>query len=182
MNEKPSIYVLTGRSSSGKTTLVKELERRGYMVLHETARPVLEERKDYERTAEEWLYRQKEIFMRQFKQEEEALQSGQKLIFSDRGLPDGLAYCQYLMGYIPDELKKFDLRERYSGIFVPEKLPFKADGTRIEKDENEVEEIHQRVIESYQNLGYNPISVPVFPGGLEESVKGRIEFILKRIK
>lgn len=182
MNEKPRIYVLTGRSSSGKTTIVRELEKRGYTVLHETAREVLEERKDYERTNEEWLYRQREMFGRQLKQEDEAIKRGGKIIFSDRGLPDVLAYCSHLIGYIPDELKAFDLRERYSGIFVPHKLPFKADGTRIEKDDGEVEEIHQKVIDSYRTLGYNPISVPVFPGNLEESVNGRIEFILDKIK
>ena len=176
------IYVLTGRSSSGKTTLIKELEKRGYTVLHETAREVLEERKDYERTTEEWIYRQREMFGRQLKQEEDAIKLGEKVIFSDRGLPDVLAYCLHLVGYIPDELKAFDLRKRYSGIFVPDKLPFKADGTRIEKDDNEVEEIHEKVMNSYRTQGYNPISVPVFPGNLEESVNGRIEFILDRIK
>ena len=175
------IYVITGRSSSGKTTLINELEKRGHCVLLETARPVLEERKNYEATKEEWLYRQKEMFTRQLRQENKALNGADRLIFSDRSLPEVLAYCLHLIGYIPEELKEFNLERRYSKILAVDKLPFKPDGTRIEKDEGEVEEIYSKIMESYQNFGYNPISVPVFPGNKEESVKARADFILNQI-
>jgi predicted ATPase len=79
-------------------------------------------------------------------------------------------------------LKKYDFKGRYSGLFVTEKLPWKKDEIRIEKDDREVEEIHDKIVDAYKNHGYEPISVPAFYGSLEEAVGKRVEFILEKIK
>lgn len=160
------IHVLTGGPTNGKSTLINLLKDAGHFVLNETAREVLEERKRFSATKEEVLFRELEIFRRQKKKETEILEKGkEREYFLDRSLVDCIAYCEYYLGYIPDEVACLDLTNKYSEIFLLERLPFVADGTRIEKDDKEAEKVHRLLIKAYERFGYKTISVPVFPEG-----------------
>jgi predicted ATPase len=172
-----NIFVITGGASCGKSTIIDALRIRGKTVLEEIARKVLIEREGYEATKEEWHYRQTEIHKRQLAQED-GITNG--IAFSDRSLVDGIAYCKHLLNYIPEENKEPELKGRYNAVLVLDRLPLKKDGTRIEKDDKEAELIHNLILNEYIRLGYSPISVPVFPGSLEESVAARVDFILKK--
>jgi len=169
--KRPLKVVLTGGPCCGKTTIIKELKKRGHNILNEAAREILTE--NIEISYEEI---QKKIFIRQLKKETEITEKTRDLIFLDRGHIDGIAYCQIKLGYIPEPLKSFDFRNQYDLIFILDLLPFEKDGLRIEKDKNEAKIIHDTIISAYQNFGYNIIIVPVMP------IKERVDYILEKIK
>jgi predicted ATPase len=161
-------YVLTGGPCCGKTTLLSELQRRGFSVLEETARQVIAENPNL--TLEE---RQIIIFNQQLKKEN-CLELG-KAYFLDRSLIDGIAYSLFYGNKLPKVFQDFDLRERYSRIFVLSQLPFEKDAIRVE-NEDEAKIIHKKIKEIYESLRYNTLEIPVMP------VKQRAEFILSKIQ
>lgn len=169
--------VLTGGPSSGKTTLIKTLEERGYSVIHEVARKVIEKRKHIPLSKNEWIIRQKLIYQEQLKGESNY--SGKEILFLDRGAPDIIAYSKYFLGYIPFEIGQFN----YHQIFQLERLPFVDDGLRVESGDKEAQIIHEKILSTYNERGYSPIHVPVFPAKtLEDSVSMRIDFILSKLR
>jgi predicted ATPase len=176
-------YVITGGSCSGKTTLVNELKKRGYNTLDEIARQVLEERNHIGFDYHEKLARQSIMYLRQISEErkidEMVFGIGHRKnnsVFLDRGIIDVIAYSAHLFGKVPDEFCCFDLRNRYDGVFVLDKLDFLDDGIRIESDNSEAEKIHNRIIQEYKKAGYDLIFVPVM--GVEE----RADYVLEKIK
>jgi predicted ATPase len=175
MKEKILIPFI-GRSSSGKTTLIKELQLRGYQAIEEVARGVLEERATIPITPEEQLIRQKTIYQRHLDLEKSLTGT----IFVDRGLIDILGYTKYF-GVNTSFFDQTNLETRYRFVFELEKRPFIKDGTRIEKDENEADLIYSLVRKSYTDLKYCPIFVPNFNKDPKENSKKRIEFILSKI-
>ena len=78
--------VLTGGPCCGKTSLINEFEKRGYNVMHEKAREIIEES---ETINLDYLHR--EIVIRQGR-EENGIEG---LVFLDRGLVDVVGYCNF---------------------------------------------------------------------------------------
>ncbi|VVB77732.1 AAA domain protein [uncultured archaeon] len=163
-------YVLTGGPCCGKTTLINELRKKGYQILDEVAREVLDGRK--RKSLEDGMQSlQEEIFEKQMIKEDKL---NGKTAFLDRGLIDGFAYQNIFLGYVSEDFKKkIKCREKYSEIFVLDRLPYKNDGIRKESDE-EAQKIHEEIIRQYQNQGYSPIFIPV-----KENVEQRVDLILK---
>ena len=175
MEERLRKVVLTGGPSSGKSTLIKELERRGHKILHEVARSVLEERRDIATTKDEWLVRQDLIYKRQLAEEEKA--SG--LVFLDRGTIDIVAYSKHILGYVPLEVEK----NNYFAVFPLERLPFVKDGLRAENGDEEAQRIHEKILETYSEFGYTLTFIPAFnEKTIEESVSKRADYLLSRLR
>jgi predicted ATPase len=176
-------YVLTGGSACGKTTLIGEFRKRGFRVVDETARKVLETRKNLEPNYNEWLTRQSLIAQGQYQAESVLDNDDPSLVFLDRGFPDIVAYSRHFIGHFPSEIVNCDIRGRYDHVFILDRLPFQHDGLRVEKDDNEAETLHSLIIDVYNNLGYRMMRVPVFDGeSLDEKVKRRADFILNELK
>jgi len=89
------LYVLTGGPGSGKTTLLEELEKRRYKIDKEAAKDVILEEQG-KGVKEPWQKPdfQEKIVDLQLKRENE-LPRGNAVVFIDRGIPDGLAYCRF---------------------------------------------------------------------------------------
>jgi len=173
-------YVITGGASCGKTTLVDCLKDRGFNVLGEVAREVIEEmrERDYDK-AEEAPIRQTMIFERQLERE---AQLNVDVVFLDRGLLDNIAYSNHLMGKVPDYFAEAQFEGRYDKIFALDMLPFVDDGLRIESGPEEAMEIHEKVIQAYEQFGYDIVRVPIFDGkDLSEGVGKRADYVLDRI-
>lgn len=170
--EKSRKIVLTGGPSCGKSTSIENLRQRGFSVLEEIAREMIEKRGGFPEGEKEIEYFQGTLFNEQLKRESKL---NGEIIFLDRGLGDSPAYTQHLLGYIPEKMANYDLAGRYDQIFILDRLPFVDDGLRMESGDEEAQRIHDLIIQSYRDAGYNLTTVPIM--GVEE----RTKFILSKV-
>lgn len=149
-------FALTGPSSSGKSTILKELAALGYNTLEEIPRRVLDEL-----PGASIEKRQYEMLMRQIKAER-AL-TGKRPVILDRGLQDIIAFSEYYLRHIPGyaALWAEKLRHRYDGVFYiqPSSGRFNKHG-RVEADAETATEIAHLIKEIYKRDGHMVITVP----------------------
>ncbi|MHC4990531.1 MAG: AAA family ATPase [Planctomycetota bacterium] len=119
------LIVITGGSHAGKTSLVAELASRGYDVLPEAAIEVIEELTSVHGVEAQARWRQsnqlefqRRITTRQHAREHAARESSAPVIFCDRGLLDGEAYCRLAGVDWPDELRTLAEDARYAHVFL----------------------------------------------------------------
>ena len=165
-------YVITGAPSSGKTSVICELERLGYRVVHEVARAFIDEELKKGRTIEQIKFDEiafeRHILYEKIKIEESLPKK--EIIFFDRAVPDSIAYFKSA-GLNPNEPVKKSKLVRYKKVFLFERLEFEKDRVRSE-DEVKAAELELLLMDVYQMLGYNIVHVPVL------SVQERTDFIL----
>jgi predicted ATPase len=165
--------VITGGPSCGKTTLIKAMEEKGYRVMHELAREIIKELKlEKKINKSNVMQLQEEHFKRQTANEKEFDKSNE-VIFLDRGILDGHAYCTFYFGAVPERFMKPEVR-RYDLVFVLDPLPYIDDDVRSETHEQAMK-IHDLLIKVYEEYGYEVIRVPDF--GIEK----RVEFVLDKV-
>ena len=167
-------YVITGGPGVGKTTTIELLRQKGYAVVPEAARMIIEEESLKGGEVLPWksLPRfQQAVAQRQLRHE---AAKHPEITFLDRSLVDGYAYC--MLGKIPvPELVLNHGRNRYERVFLLERLEvYVTDQDRIE-DERLALAIHDEIRKAYAVFGYEPVSVPVL------SPEARVQFILDRI-
>lgn len=162
--------VLTGGPCCGKSTTINELKKRGYSILEEVAREILQEER-YKENKDYELF-QEEIFKRQVEKESKIVD----LTFLDRSTIDGIAYSLLYLKYIPFNVNSYDLRNRYSKIFFLDRFPLQKDGIRVEGDEREAQKVHEKIREAYLIMGYSLTKVPIMP------IEERTDYILEKIK
>ncbi|MDY6987866.1 MAG: AAA family ATPase [Thermodesulfobacteriota bacterium] len=171
--------VISGAPSSGKTTLVEELERRGYRVIHEVARAIIETGREQGRTLEE-IRSDKESFQNLVLNTKIAIESElpkDEVIFFDRAIPDSIAYFD-VAGLNAKEAVAKSPRNRYKKIFLLDRLPYLKDGARTE-DRQAAAILDQRLEASYSALGYEVIRIGVMP--VKERLRRVIEELGKEV-
>jgi predicted ATPase len=172
----PPHYVLTGGPCAGKTTVSLEIKKRGYSVLEESARAVIDEMLGEGKTldairSDEGAF-QKAVLRRKVVLEANIPQD--QVIFLDRAIPDSIAY--YRENKVPEdeELWSACRAARYAKVFLLELLPPVADNARNESPELAAR-LQATLDRGYRELGYEPVRVPVMP------VKERTDFILANL-
>ena len=168
-------HVITGAPCSGKTAVIQELEKRGYKVIHETARAYIDRRLN-EGLPLQTIKADQQQFENHILDEKIRIESSlprNETFFFDRAIPDSIAYFKLAGLDAAMPLKKSSLF-RYRRIFFFERLKFLADRVRSE-DEDTAERLGALIIESYRLLKYEVIHVPVL------SIEKRIDFILNRL-
>ena len=98
MNKSTNWYVITGGPSSGKTTTVNILTRRGYKTTIEHARHYLDTRRADGITVEQVRAHQIEfqLGVLQMQIDQEAELAPDDVVFLDRAIPDARAYYRFL--------------------------------------------------------------------------------------
>jgi len=172
---KSNWYVITGGPSSGKTTVLNELAKLGYVVYPEAARVFINQEIAKGKSLKEIRGDEVEFQRRVLKIKIEVENSApkDKIVFFDRALPDSIAYYQ-ICGLDPKEVLKFCQKKRYRKIFFLEQLSFNQDYARVEDDKT-IKKLNKLLKESYENLGYEVINIPAM------SVKDRVQKILSEI-
>jgi len=166
--------VITGAPCSGKTAVIRELERRGYTVVHEVARGYIDAElskgKDLQQIKADLPAFEEHIL--KTKVRIEAGLNPDAVVFLDRAVPDSIAYYQ-LEGLDPAEPFDCSRTFRYKEIFIFERIGFKTDEVRSE-DDRIASELDRLLEAAYRKLGYCPVRVPLM------SIVERVDFILKR--
>lgn len=177
MNKEKEWYVITGGPCSGKTTLIENLEKMGYSVMHEVARSLFESElrsgktKDMVRSDDKAF--QKKLL--RMKIEAERNIPEEKIVFLDTAIPDSIPYFIISGINFDERTMKIFKKKPYKKIFLLEQLPFqKEDNVRIE-DNQLCARINRLIYETYSSLGYEIINIPILT--LEE----RTRLILGRI-
>jgi len=171
--------VITGGPGTGKTSIINELKERDYKCLEEISRQVtLKARED----GIEQLFLEKPLLFSELllegrkEQFDEAISYDSKLVFLDRGIPDVLAYMDYIGDSYPEPFKNACKENMYDQVFIlaPWQDIYISDSERYESFEQAIV-IHDHLLKTYSTYGYDLIDVPF------ESVTKRTDFILNCI-
>ncbi len=169
-------YVITGSPSSGKTTVIEALQQKGYAVVREAARVLIDREiakgKTIQEVRKDTMAFQNNILMINVEAQQKLPKD--KLIFFDRGIPDNIVYRQ-LAGLDISKVLRFCRPLQYRRIFLMDPLPHIQDYARVASPEDALK-THALLKEVYQNLGYEIVSVPVM------SIEERVKFIEERLE
>jgi len=172
--------VITGGPGTGKSSIINELLKRGYTCLEEISRQVIiDARKDGidQLFLKDPLMFSKLLLKGRKQQYDEAEKHDSDIVFIDRGIPDVLAYMDFINDKYPDEFIETCKNNVYNYVFIlsPWQEIFTGDNERYENFDQAVT-IHQHLLDTYEKYEYNLIDVPF------DTVEKRADYILKIIK
>jgi predicted ATPase len=183
MSAPARLVVVTGGPYSGKTTLVRALAGRGFATVPEAAIDVigtlndgmgLEEQRAWRR--DHLLEFQQMVFELQV-QREEALGPRPGTVFLDRGIADGIAYCENAGIEPPARFRDRAVASGYAHAFVLETLEgFETRSTtgRMSRREDSLR-IGRLIAGAYRSIG---VAVTLV-GGLP--VEQRLDLVLETL-
>lgn len=176
---KTQKIALIGGPGTGKTTLINALKTRGYSCMEEISRQItLEAQKKgiAQLFLEDPLMFSEHLLLGRQKQFLEADSLQQEVVFFDRGLPDVVAYLDYLKSSYPDFFKTICSQHKYDTVFIlkPWKAIYEQDNERYETFEQALI-LHDFLVKTYTEYGYSIIDTPF--GTVEE----RLAFILNHL-
>lgn len=161
-----SIYVVTGGPGFGKTALIEALKADNYLCSDEYARDLILSQQKIGGEILPWkkprLFQQ-EILSRRvsfFNSVPPGI-----IAFADRAIPDQLAFARYKGFGSPEILEEAAQQYRYAPVvFVtpPWRGIYTNDAIRTETFD-EAQKIHEIVVETYKNLNYRIIELPLVP-------------------
>lgn len=173
--------IITGGPSTGKTSLINQLENSGYNCIHETSREIIQESLASNSDVLPWkdLMAFSERVIQQRKSHYHSVKSknSKRFTFFDRGIPDVFAYMQYDRIDIPEKfLALGDTLRYHTKIFLTPawKSIFENDDERVE-DFKKAEQLQHFIHQTYLDLGYEVILVP------KATIENRIKFIFEHL-
>ena len=175
----PKKIVIAGGPGTGKTTIINALKKHNFLCYDEISRQItLQAREDgiEQLFLTEPLLFSEKLLEGRTKQFVDATKELEPVVFLDRGLPDVIAYMDYIGDHYPEHFVKACEDHQYDAIFIlaPWQDIFTSDSERYESFEEAIE-IHKHLLDSYKRFGYQLIDVPF------GSVNTRIEFILESL-
>lgn len=170
--------MLTGGPFAGKTTLAERLGREGVPVVREAAIRVIQElirelgpeRGRAFRLSDPAAFQER--IARLQLESERALQGlDAPAVVLDRGLHDGVAYCQHWGVEPPAVLTRALVSARYEYVILLDTLTgFRSRGETGRNDDlEEALTIRDRIERVYRDHGYDPVRLPELP--LEERLQ-----------
>jgi len=171
--------LITGGPGSGKTALIKHLEKLGHSVQHEISREIiLQAQKDgiAQLFLENPILFSQKLLEERLEQFKAAESCSKSILFYDRGVADVTAYLDFLKVHYPPHFTDECNANRYDVVFVlpPWEKIYVTDNERYESYE-QAETIYRHLRKGYEKYGYALIEVPV------GTVQERTEFILNKL-
>ena len=177
---KTKKIVITGGPGTGKSTLINELIKRGYNCLEEISRQVTINAKkdgiDQLFLTNPLLF--SELLLRgRHQQFQEADNFNTEITFFDRGVPDVLAYMDYIGDKYPASFIDICKNSSYDAVFIlkPWEAIYTSDNERYENFDQALK-IHDFLLNTYQNYNYKLIDVPF------GTIENRTDYILNVLK
>lgn len=177
MNDEPTRVVITGGPGSGKTTIINQLNKRGYIVFEEISRQIIRLNLMNGSEALPWdnlMEFSRDVFSRRVIQYHAASQG---INFYDRSAIDTLAYLPLdNLKPDPEMISWVNGHKYYPVVFIlpPWKEIYDVDLERRE-DWNTAVRIYDLLYQTYQSLGYELLDVPHLTS------EKRTDFILKNL-
>jgi len=168
--------VITGGPGTGKSSIINELIKREFTCFEEISRQVT---LDARKNGIEQLFLTKPLLFSNLllkartKQFQDAGTTNKELVFLDRGLPDVVAYMDYVNSDYPKHFVDTCKNHVYNAVFVlaPWQEIFISDSERYENFDQAVE-IHHALLNTYERFGYKLVDVPF------DSIEKRADFII----
>nr|WP_315199439.1 ATP-binding protein [uncultured Flavobacterium sp.] len=173
------IIVIIGGPGTGKSSIINGLVTKGYCCYPEISREVTLEA---QKRGIEQLFLEDPLLFSQMlldgriKQFNNAQNEPHQWVFIDRGIPDVVAYLDYIGDDYPNHFVDACNENVYTKIFIlpPWEEIYESDSERYENFE-QAKTIYKHLTKTYINYGYDLIEVP------KDSVDNRILFILDKI-
>ncbi|MFV0541587.1 MAG: AAA family ATPase [Aestuariibaculum sp.] len=171
--------VIIGGPSTGKSAIVNELMARGFSCFEEVSRQVtLNAQKQgiSQLFLEDPLLFSDLLLKGRQQQYNDALKLTDELVFFDRGIPDVVAYMDFIGTDYPKYFSDACKNAVYDAVFMlkPWKAIYTTDNERYESFEQALE-IHENLTKTYEKYNYTLIDVPF------DSVTHRTDFILNTL-
>ena len=181
-------YIITGGPHSGKSSVLRLLEKQGIEVLHETARLIIQEDQEKKKLDPSYhlLYpwEDQRIFCRRCheRQVEREKELSGDIVILDRSIIDNLAYAKVEGIELDKKIYKDIENAGYEKkVFLFQLLnTYKTDDQRKDS-EDQVKAVHRELYNVYSSLGFEIITVPVFSDDRETNIMKRAGLILKHI-
>ncbi len=171
--------IISGGPGFGKTSIIQELEQRGFSCMHEVSRGVIDEQLKTGGNHVPWINLasfSEIVFEKRLQEFHQAPEHD--WVFFDRGLPDTIAYFIKDHQAFPDYYLHTIRNCKYHfTVFIvsPWEQIFTNDAERKE-DYKTACQLHEVISETYFNLGYKILEIP------KASVKERANFVLSHLK
>ena len=182
-------YIITGGPHSGKSSVLRLLEKQGIKVLHETARLII--REDQQKKEHDPSYRylypweDQIIFCRRCheRQVEREKELSGDIVILDRSIIDNLAYAKVAGIELDKKIYKDIENAGYEKkVFLFQLLnSYKTDAQRKDSEE-QVKAVQRELYNAYKGLGFEIIEVPLFSKDKDTNILNRTEFILNNIE
>lgn len=176
MKQKNNWYAFSGVASSGKTTIITLLEKKGYRVIHESATEFVKQQFKKGYTIEQ-IRSSEQLFQKtilQLKLFYESLLNPEEVAFIDRGIPDTVAFYRLYNLPMDEAMQKEMAASSYKKVFLFERLPLIKEDFRPEPEE-EIAKMDRFNEQAYRDLGHTIVKVPVM------SITQRLQFILNNL-
>ena len=174
-----NFFVLTGGPGAGKTTVLLELEKRGFRYVPEVARQIIQEQVRSGGNALPWgdraLYTR---LMLEKSIESYRGQTSVQPLFFDRGIPDTLGYAR-LIGLADEEIIRQTCSQyRYAPrvFLAPYWEEIYERDTERKQDSTEAKKTCEVIARVYEECGYEILELP------KSAAKSRADFILQHLQ
>jgi predicted ATPase len=163
------LVVITGGPGAGKTTVLLELERRGFRCSSEVARQIIREQVQEGGDALPWSDRDRYCRLMLERSIAAFLEaaSSTEFVFFDRGIPDTLCYSRLAGLAIEEEILAACLQYRYAArvFLAPPWGEIYARDTERLQDFDEAVRTYELMVAAYRDCGYDVVEIPrVSPG------------------
>ena len=176
-------FVIAGGPCTGKTTILEELEWRGYAVQQEAARRVIgrEQRKQYLHQSYDPIVPWTDSAL--FQEEVASMQTidesvDEPILFLDRGKYDSLAYAKVNNITLPATVLEKIVDTHYDAVFFLDTIPVHETDHQRKESVEEARRIHTALYDAYDRAGCYIIRVPALEGG----ASARADFVEQQIK